>query len=105
MLNRGTLEVEPLQALRGRSFERTIIMCSEAENLLTENIQLIIARAGEGSYLFLDADTRQRDRSEFEKSRGIERMIESLVGEELFGYVHLLKSERSATASLADKIK
>lgn len=104
MLDKEILEIEPLQSLRGRNFERAIIMCSEAENLLAEHLQLIIARAAEGSYVFLDADNRQRDRAEFEKSRGVERMIESLSGEKLFGYVHLVKSERSATASLADKI-
>lgn len=105
MLKHGTLAVEPLQFLRGRSFERTIIMCSESENLTREHIQLIIARAGEGSFIFMDSDQKQRDKLVFEKSQGVERMIESLAGEELFGYVHLLKSERSATASLADKIK
>lgn len=105
MLDNGALEVEPLQSLRGRNFKDSIIRCSEAENLMAENIQLIIARAAVNSYVFLDADNRQRDKVEFEKSRGIERLIESLAGESLFGYVHLTKSERSATASLADKIK
>ena len=49
MLNKGTLVVEPLQSLRGRNFDNTLIMCSEAENLTKEHIQLIIARAAEGS--------------------------------------------------------
>lgn len=102
MIEKGTLTVEPLQSLRGRSFENTLIMCSEAENLTKEHIQLILARAGEGSSVLLDADIRQRDKSVFEKSRGIETLIERLAGNELFGYVHLIKTERSKTASLAD---
>ena len=102
MLNKGTLVVEPLQSLRGRNFERTLIMCSEAENLTKEHIQLIIARAAEGSEVWFDADNRQRDKASFEKSKGIETLIEKLAGEKLFGYVHLVKSERSATAALAD---
>ena len=52
----------------------------------------------------MDADLKQRDRTVFEKSAGIEKMIERLSGEPLFGYVHLVKSERSATARLADKL-
>ena len=40
----------------------------------------------------------------FEKSRGVEALIECLTGDPLFGYIHLIKSERSATASLADKL-
>ena len=102
MIEDGLLTVEPLQSLRGRNFEDTLIMCSEAENLTKEHIQLIIARAAEGSHIWLDADTRQRDKAAFEKSRGVEIMIDRLKGNPLFGYVHLVKTERSATARLAD---
>lgn len=102
MLAKGTLTVEPLQSLRGRNFENSLIMCSEAENLTKEHIQLIIARAAEGSEVWFDADNRQRDKASFEKSRGIETLIERCSGNELFGYVHLVKSERSATAAMAD---
>ena len=93
MLNKGTLVVEPLQSLRGRNFDDTLIMCSEAENLTKEHIQLIIARAAEGSEVWFDADNR---------SRGIETLIERFAGQKLFGYVHLVKSERSETAAMAD---
>jgi PhoH-like ATPase len=102
MLNKGSLVVEPLQSLRGRNFENTLIMCSEAENLTKEHIQLIIARAAEGSEVWFDADNRQRDKASFEKSKGIETLIEKFAGQKLFGYVHLIKSERSETAALAD---
>jgi len=102
MIADGKLTVEPLQSLRGRNFENTLIMCSEAENLTKEHIQLIIARAAEGSAVWLDADCRQRDKASFDKSKGVETMIERLKGNPLFGYVHLIKTERSATARLAD---
>jgi len=102
MIGKKTLVIEPLQSLRGRNFERTLIMCSEAENLTKEHIQLIIARAAEGSEVWLDADNRQRDRAAFEASRGIETLIDRFIGQKLFGYVHLIKSERSETAAMAD---
>lgn len=98
------LEVIPLGFLRGRSIKNSIIISSEAENLSKEHIQLLIGRVDEGSNLWMDADVRQRDRVNFEKSKGIETMIERLHGERLFGYVHLIKSERSETARLADKL-
>ena len=102
MVSNGSLIVEPLQFLRGRNFENSIIMCSEAENLTKEHIQLIIARAAEGSIVMFDADNRQRDKVIFEKSKGIETMIERFKGNKLFGYVHLIKGERSETAAMAD---
>ncbi len=104
LISQGVLEVIPLGFLRGRSIKNAVIISSEAENLTKEHIQLLIGRVDEGSNLWLDADTRQRDRANFEKSKGVETLIDRLKGEELFAYVHLLKSERSATARLADKL-
>lgn len=104
LIEERKLEVIPLGFLRGRSLRNSIIIVSEAENLTKEHLQLLIGRVDEGSNLWIDADTRQRDRAVFEKSHGIETMIERLKGEPLFGYVHLIKSERSETARLADKL-
>lgn len=104
LIQNGMLEVIPLGFLRGRNITNAIIMCSEAENLTKEHIQLLMGRVAEGSALWLDGDVRQRDKAAFEKSKGLETMIDRLKGEELFGYVHLVKSERSATARLADKL-
>lgn len=104
MIKEGQLEIEPLQSLRGRNIENAIIMCSEAENLTKEHLQLIIARAAEGTVVLLDGDTRQRDRAAFERSKGLETMIRKLSGDPLFGHIKLIKSERSPTAALADKM-
>lgn len=104
MIKEGQLEIEPLQSLRGRNIENAIIMCSEAENLTKEHLQLIIARAASGTVVLLDGDTRQRDRTAFEKSKGLETMIRKLSGDPLFGHIKLIKSERSPTAALADKM-
>lgn len=104
LIQQGKVEVIPLGFLRGRSIRNAVIITTEAENLTKEHIQLLLGRVDEGSNLWLDADVRQRDRIAFEKSQGIETLIDRLKGEPLFGYVHLVKSERSATARLADKL-
>lgn len=102
LIEDGKLEVIPLGFLRGRSIRNSIIISSEAENLTKEHLQLLIGRVDEGSILMLDGDTRQRDRASFEKSKGLEILIDRLKNNKLFGYVHLIKSERSETAQLAD---
>ena len=104
LIGHNQLEVIPLGFLRGRSIRKSIIICSEAENLTKEHLQLLMGRVDEGSALWIDGDVRQRDRIAFEKSKGLEMMIDRLKGEPLFGYIHLVKSERSATARLADKL-
>lgn len=98
----GQLEVIPLAFLRGRSIRNSIIYSMESENLTKEHIQLIMGRVDEGSQLWMDGDIKQRDRAAFEKSQGLERMVERLAGHRLFGYVNLIKSERSEVAQLCD---
>lgn len=103
MLNEGgKLEVIPLGFLRGRSIKNSILYSMESENLTKEHIQLIMGRVDSGSQLWMDGDLRQRDRAFFEKSQGLECMIERLKNNPLFGYVHMPKSERSEVARLAD---
>lgn len=102
LINENQLEVVHLGFLRGRDIRNSIIFSTEAENLTKEHIQLLIGRVGEGSQLWLDGDLKQRDKLVFEKSRGLEVLIKSLSGNPEFGFVHLIKSERSKVAALAD---
>ena len=102
MLENGTLEVIPLGHLRGRSLRNCIVFCTECENLTRQHIQLLMGRIDEGSQLWLDGELKQRDKDIFDKSAGLERLVERLAGNKLFAHVHLEKSERSEVAALAD---
>ena len=102
LVKQGKLEIEHLGWIRGRSFSNAIIMCSEAENLTKQHVQLLIGRVGKGSNLWLDGDFKQIDAKVFEDNNGLRVAIEKLKGHRLFGYVNLEKSERSETAALAD---
>ena len=100
----GWVEIQPLGFIRGRSFQRSIIYCSEAENLTKEHIQLLIGRVGEGSSLWINGDLRQIDDVAFERNNGIQKLIEKVTGDEHFASVYLPITERSETARIADKL-
>lgn len=102
LMRQGKLEVQHLGFIRGRDIKNSIILCSEAENLTKQHVQLLIGRVGEGSNLWLDGDFKQVDSKVFEENSGLNIAIEKLKGNKLFGFVHLEKSERSETAALAD---
>ena len=102
LVRQNKLEIEHLGWIRGRSFSNAIIMCSEAENLTKQHVQLLIGRVGKGSNLWLDGDFKQVDSKVFEENNGLRIAIDKLKGHRLFGYVNLEKSERSETAALAD---
>lgn len=102
MMDNNQLELQHLGYIRGRDIKNSIIIVSEAENLTTQHIQLLIGRVGEGSQLWLDGDHKQVDKQVFKDNSGLLKAVERLAGQSLFGYVDLPVSERSATAKLAD---
>lgn len=102
MISQGNIETVHFGQIRGRDFKNSIIMCSEVENMTKEHIQLLIGRVGEGSVLWLDGDVKQVDMEVFRKNSGMQIALERLKGHPRFGYVKLLKTERSETAAMAD---
>lgn len=102
MIEKGVVEVVHLGFIRGRDIKNSIILCSEAENLTKEHIQLLIGRVGEGSNLWINGDFKQTDLPIFERNNGLMTAIDRLKGHPRFGYVKLLKTERSETAAMAD---
>lgn len=102
MIRNRKIEVMHLGFIRGRDIKNSIILCSEAENLTKEHVQLLISRVGENSELWLDGDVKQRDEEIFFRNSGMSVAIERLTGHRRFGYVKLLKTERSETAAMAD---
>ena len=102
LITQQKIEIGHLGFMRGRDIKNTIIMCSEAENMTKEHIQLLIGRVGEGSALWLNGDYRQTDDNVFENNNGLIKSIERLKGNHKFGFVKLKTTERSETAQLAD---
>lgn len=102
LMNTGLLEVEHLGFMRGRDIKNTIIICTEAENMTKQHIQLLLGRVGEGSMLWLNGDFKQVDAEVFRKNSGLMASVEKLKGHKLFGCVDLCKTERSETAAMAD---
>lgn len=100
-LTEGIIEPAHLSSLRGRDLKNSCIIVDEAENLLVSNIQLLLGRVSSGSEIIFCADVKQCDYNDKSMS-GIPFMIERLKGDELFGMVKLIKSERSAVAAKAD---
>ena len=101
-LEEGIIEPVPLGFMRGRDFANAIIFVDEAENLTVQNLQLLIGRVSENSQIWIAGDLKQIDHQDFEKNNGMKKMIERLAGNELFGMVKLIKSERSKTSQMAD---
>lgn len=102
LIGNQQIEVEHLGFIRGRDIKNTIIMCSEAENMTKEHVQLLLGRVGEGSALWLNGDYKQTDHKVFTENNGLMIAVDRLKGHPKFGFVKLVKTERSETAAMAD---
>lgn len=102
LISSQQIEVEHLGFIRGRDIKNTIIMCSEAENMTKKHVQLLLGRVGEGSALWLNGDYKQTDHKVFAENNGLMIAIDRLKGHPKFGFVKLVKTERSETAAMAD---
>lgn len=100
LLDDGTVQLEPLTYIRGRTFVRTFAILDEAQNVEYGVLRSLASRLGDGSKLVLCHDTSQVDHPYVEPDSGVAALIERLKGETLFGHVTLLKGERSPVAEL-----
>jgi PhoH-like ATPase len=101
LLEDERIELLHLGFARGRSFENSIVIVDESENLTGEHVTLLVSRIGKNSVIMFLGDTAQSDKVVFEENSGLERLSDRLTGNKLYGSVHLIKTERSETAALA----
>ncbi|MGQ0618166.1 MAG: PhoH family protein [Acidimicrobiia bacterium] len=61
LLERGTVEVAPLAFMRGRTLNRSFIICDEAQNTTPEQMKMFLTRIGFGSKAVVTGDVTQVD--------------------------------------------
>jgi len=104
-LRRGTIEMETLTYIRGRSIPGQFILCDEAQNLSPNMVKTLVTRMGEGTKIVLTGDPEQIDHPYLDAdSNGLTYLVEKLKGEKISGHVMLTKGERSKVAELAAKL-
>ncbi|OLS41965.1 PhoH family protein [Bacillus sp. MRMR6] len=98
----GSIEVEALTYIRGRSLPKQFIIIDEAQNLTKHEVKTILTRVGEGSKIVLMGDPEQIDHPYLDAyNNGLTFVVEKFKNEVISGHVKLLKGERSGLARLA----
>lgn len=105
MIQDERLEIVPIGFMRGRNFEDSIVLVSEAQNLEEDQVKLLIGRIGNGSRIFFDGSLKQIDSEIFKNKNGL-RLLFNIANHptfcKKFSVVKLEKIERSETAQIAD---
>jgi len=102
LLQTGTVEIQTIYTIRGRSIPQAIMFIDEAQNLTPHEIKTIITRAAEGTKVILSGDPFQCD-SRFldQHSNGITHVTERMKDEVRFGTVFIQNGVRSELSDLA----
>ncbi|MFC6331380.1 PhoH family protein [Paenibacillus septentrionalis] len=102
LMGLGSIHVEALTYIRGRSIPGQFIIIDEAQNLTSHEIKTIVSRVGEGSKIVLVGDPEQIDHPYLDSmSNGLTYVVERFKQEGISGHIALEKGERSKLAQLA----
>lgn len=102
LLESGTIQVEPLTYIRGRSLPHQYLIIDESQNLTPHEVKTIITRCGEGTKIVLTGDPHQIDNPYVDHaSNGLSVVADRFRKEKIAGHVVLAKGERSELAELA----
>ncbi|MBD2870146.1 PhoH family protein [Paenibacillus arenilitoris] len=102
LMGMGSIQVEALTYIRGRSIPGQFIIIDEAQNLTKHEVKTIVSRVGEGSKIVLMGDPEQIDHPYLDSiSNGLTHIVERFKNESLSGHMTLEKGERSKLAQLA----
>lgn len=103
-MEKGTIEIEAMTYIRGRSISNAFIIIDEAQNLTTHELKTIITRVGEGTKIVLTGDVEQIDNIYVDATtNGLTHAVEKLKKFDLAAHITLTKGERSKVATFAAK--
>lgn len=102
LMGMGSIQVEALTYIRGRSIPGQFIIIDEAQNLTKHEVKTIVSRVGEGSKIVLMGDPGQIDHPYLDSmSNGLTHIVEKFKNESISGHMTLEKGERSKLAQHA----
>jgi PhoH-like ATPase len=102
LMRNGSIVVEALSYIRGRSIPHQFMIVDESQNLTPIEVKTIVTRVGQGTKIVFTGDPWQIDNPYVDtSSNGFVHLIDRLRGQHLAAHVHLEKGERSELAELA----
>ena len=101
IFDRGIIQAEAMNFIRGRSFIKTYLIIDEAQNMTPNQIKGIITRAGKGTKIILLGDPNQIDRPFLdERTNGLSYASEHMKGSP-YCYQITLTADECARSELA----
>lgn len=84
---------ESTSFLRGRTFDNTIILVDECQNMTFQELHTVLTRVGEGSKIIFVGDTRQVDLVKKNDKSGFEEFMKIITKMKSFEHIEFLPSD------------
>jgi PhoH-like ATPase len=105
LMRSGSIVVEALSYIRGRSIANQFMIIDEAQNLTPLEAKTIITRVGHGTKIVFTGDPYQIDNPYVDSSsNGFNYIVSRFRGEAVAAHIEFQKGERSELAELAANI-
>ena len=105
LMRSGSIVVEALSYIRGRSIANQFMIIDEAQNLTPLETKTIITRVGNGTKIIFTGDPYQIDNPYVDSSsNGFNYIVSRFRSEPIAAHIELQKGERSELAELAANI-
>jgi PhoH-like ATPase len=105
LMRSGSIVVEALSYIRGRSIANQFMIIDEAQNLTPLEVKTIITRVGHGTKIIFTGDPYQIDNPYVDSSsNGFNYIVSKFRSEAVAAHIELQKGERSELAELAANI-
>ncbi|MSU56990.1 MAG: PhoH family protein [Pedosphaera sp.] len=105
LMRSGSIVVEALSYIRGRSIANQFMIIDEAQNLTPLEVKTIVTRVGHGTKIIFTGDPYQIDNPYVDgSSNGFNYVVSRFRTEAIAAHIELQKGERSELAELAANI-
>ena len=106
IFERGIIQTEAMNFIRGRSIARTYLIIDEAQNMTPNQVKGIITRAGQGTKIILLGDPQQIDKPFLdERTNGLSYAAKHMIDSSLCWQITLSAEECERSALAMDAIK
>jgi PhoH-like ATPase len=103
--NQPKIKMEAIAHMRGRSFQRSILIIDECQNCSPHEIKTLISRSGIGTKVILIGDIEQIDAKNLNRySNGLSEVTSHFANSPIAAYSYLQAVERSALALEASRM-
>jgi PhoH-like ATPase len=105
LIRSGTIVIEALSYIRGRTIAHQFMIIDEAQNLTPLEVKTIVTRVGQGTKIILTGDPYQIDNPYVDSSsNGFNYIVSKFRGQAIAAHIELQRGERSDLAELAANI-